>query len=72
MDQDGEEFLLIRGYKSADDSCEMFSSSDDGKENFNFQAIMLMNFLTMLRMMIVEIIFLLMVMKLLLQRMMES
>ena len=69
MGQDGEEFLLSQGYKSADDSCEMFSSTDDGKEIF--QAMMLMNFLTMLRMMIVGIIFLLMVMKLLLQRMME-
>ena len=34
MDQDGEEFRLSQGYNSADDSFEMFSSSDDGNENF--------------------------------------
>ena len=35
MGQDGEEFLLSWGYKSANDSCEMFSLSDEsGKENF--------------------------------------
>ena len=34
MGQDGEEFLLSRGYKSPDDSSEIFSSTDDGKENF--------------------------------------
>ena len=33
MDQDGEEFHLSRGYKSTDDSHEIFSSSDDGNEN---------------------------------------
>ena len=31
---DGEGFGLSQGYKSVDDSCEMFSSSEDGIENF--------------------------------------
>ena len=69
MDQDGEEFHLSQGYKSTDDPCEIFCLNDDGNEIF--QAMMLMNFLTMLRMMITGILFLLIVMKLLLQRMME-
>ena len=34
MDQDGEEFLLSQGYKTADDSYEIFYSSNDGNENF--------------------------------------
>ena len=34
MDQDGEVFRLSEGYKSVDDSCEMFCSSDDRNENF--------------------------------------
>ena len=34
MDQDDEEFHLSQGYKSVDDFCEMFSSSEDGNENF--------------------------------------